>query len=261
VTEDFAKYAEFSLLPYNRYGYEYGLYYPYNRDPPYEIDQFDVGAFNDGRYAAAIFNGETIPIDSTGWNSNFFRDFSSFAYILFGGNVSYPGFFGQGSVMATPTNAVKISVPADIKTTDPAKKFMEWLFTGSESALSISALKAAADYAVDTPRTHERNGITVRDTAYFSAKDYYVFPDVTRAEADRLLDEIINHSFAAPDSLNTMENYYHYDTWLGRPSSSTRIDLYYSGEYSLEDLCKEMETNAADNMAHAKERDYFLAED
>jgi hypothetical protein len=260
-SEDYEKYVNGSLLPYNAYGYSYGFEYPYNRYPPYDIDQFDVGAFRNKRYAAAIFTGETLPFAPSNSNQyNFFDNYHTFTSILFDGEVSYPGFFGKGSVMATPIYAARVSVPAKTENPENAKAFINWIMKESESALSISSLRAGADLAVNTPYTYERNGITVRKKVYFSENDIIEIPDFTREEADKLLDRIINHSFAAPNSFNTMENYFDLDKWYHKTTmGKISVDDYYeNGEKALDEIIESGETAAEADITYIKDEKYFF---
>jgi hypothetical protein len=261
ASEDYEKYYYASDLPYKDYGYSYDFEYPYNREPPYEIDQFDIAAMRNGRYAAAIFNGETLPPASVFTAGNFFDNFHTFAAILFDGNVSFPGFFGKGAVMATPINAARISVPKNAASKESSKAFITWIMKESESGLSVSALRAGAELAVNTPHTHERNGITVRDKIYFSDNDIITIPDVSKELMDRLLDKVINDSFAAPNSYQTVENYLKKDEWrLSNEMDKVDINLYYKGKMTFDELAAEIETAAKNVMEHIKEEKFFFTE-
>ncbi|MDR0943423.1 MAG: hypothetical protein LBM41_02720, partial [Ruminococcus sp.] len=118
---------------YDRSGFtNYFGYYEGGDYPPYDISQFDMGDYRNGRYKASVFTGITLPVDSDyedEYYYNIFRNFSSYVNILYDGNFSLPGFWGKGLVKGTPTNLDTVSVSAYAVNEDGAKSFINFLLS------------------------------------------------------------------------------------------------------------------------------------
>jgi ABC-type glycerol-3-phosphate transport system substrate-binding protein len=202
---------------YDKAGFRnYFGYYEGGDSPAYDITQFDIGDYRSGRYAASIFTGPTIPVDSDyedEYFNNIFRNFSSYVNILYKGNFVLPGFWGKGSVKGTPANYHTAAVSSTVNNIDGAKSFINFLLTEYEPgyyySLSADVLEQQAEIAAGLSRTHERGGKLVRDTIYFSSDDYFEMPDITKAEVMPLLNAIKYGSFPADPITN---EYYYYES-------------------------------------------------
>jgi hypothetical protein len=216
-------------------------YYEGGDSPAYYISQFDIGDYRSGRYAAAVFTGPTIPVDSDyedEYFNNIFRNFSSFVNILYKGNFTLPGFWGKGYVKGTPADFHTAAVSSTAKNTDGAKSFINFLLTeydpGYYYSLSADVLERQAEEAVGLSRTHERGGKLVRDTIYFSSNDYFEMPDVTGAEVMPLLNAIKYGSFPAEPH---RDYYYYYDSIF----YGENLTKYLDGKLSAEEYAKLLE--------------------